>query len=141
MSDFFHFLHKQNQIVQHNPKLGVIASSSDLALQSVQTQSAGNYTCIASNVEGDGESNTLELKVMCTYHFIWPLNAIANTNAVTGNDDGGLLSCDSELAATITETEFRQLEPTHHCVIWTLLILSACCNLFIALSIWSNFFD
>lgn len=56
----------QNQIVQHNPKSGVIASSSDLALQSVHIHQAGNYTCIASNVEGDGESNTLELKVMCT---------------------------------------------------------------------------
>ncbi|XP_031621517.1 synaptogenesis protein syg-2 [Contarinia nasturtii] len=53
-----------NQIVQHNPKVGVIASSSDLALQSVQVHQAGNYSCIASNVEGDGESNTLELNVM-----------------------------------------------------------------------------
>lgn len=44
----------------------MIASSNDLALQSVQIHQAGNYTCIASNVEGDGESNTLELKVMCT---------------------------------------------------------------------------
>lgn len=57
---------QQNQFVQHNPKMGVIASSNDLALQSVQVHQAGNYTCIASNVEGDGESNTLELKVMCT---------------------------------------------------------------------------
>lgn len=55
----------QGQIVQHSPKSGVIVSSSDLALQSVQIDQAGNYTCIASNVEGDGESNIVELKVMC----------------------------------------------------------------------------
>lgn len=54
-------------MVQHNAKAGVITSSNDLALQSVQIQQAGNYTCIASNVEGDGESDTLELKVMCTF--------------------------------------------------------------------------
>lgn len=55
----------QGQIVQHSPKTGVIVSSTDLALQSVQIDQAGNYTCIASNVEGDGESNIVELKVMC----------------------------------------------------------------------------
>lgn len=27
----------------------------------------GNYTCFASNVEGDNESNALELRVMCKY--------------------------------------------------------------------------
>lgn len=57
----------QGQIVQHSPKTGVIVSSSDLALQSVQIDQAGNYTCIASNVEGDGESNIVELKVMCKW--------------------------------------------------------------------------
>lgn len=57
----------QGQIVQHNPKVGVIVSSGDLALQSVQIHQAGNYTCVASNVEGDGESNLVQLKVMCKY--------------------------------------------------------------------------
>lgn len=42
-------------------------SSGDLALQGVTRHQAGNYTCIASNVEGDGESNTVELKVMCKF--------------------------------------------------------------------------
>lgn len=67
LRNVFFYLSQQNQLVQHNPKIGVIASSSDLALQSVQVHQAGNYSCVASNVEGDGESNTLELKVMCTY--------------------------------------------------------------------------
>lgn len=62
------FSFRQGQIVQHNPKVGVIVSSGDLALQSVQIHQAGNYTCIASNVEGDGESNLVQLKVMCKYY-------------------------------------------------------------------------
>ncbi|XP_041761361.1 hemicentin-1 isoform X1 [Anopheles merus] len=53
-----------DQVVQHNSKSGVIMSSTALALQTVTRHQAGNYTCIASNVEGDGESNTVDLKVM-----------------------------------------------------------------------------
>lgn len=44
-------------------------SSGNLALQGVTRHLAGNYTCIASNVEGDGESNTVHLKVMCKYFY------------------------------------------------------------------------
>lgn len=55
----------QGQTVQHNHKAGVIMSSSNLALQGITRHQAGNYTCIASNVEGDGESPVYPLKVMC----------------------------------------------------------------------------
>lgn len=60
----------QGQIMQHNQKSGVIMSNSDLAMQKVSRSQAGNYTCIASNVEGDGDSNTVQLKIMCKYKSI-----------------------------------------------------------------------
>lgn len=50
--------------IAHNTKR-TIMSSDNLALQAVSRYQAGNYTCVASNVEGDGESNVVELKVMC----------------------------------------------------------------------------
>lgn len=57
----------QNEVIQHNSKAGVITSASHLALQNVMKNQAGNYTCLASNVEGDGQSNSVDLKVMCKY--------------------------------------------------------------------------
>ncbi|XP_060860305.1 uncharacterized protein LOC132937501 [Metopolophium dirhodum] len=52
------------QVVQGNVKSGVIMNQKDLALQNVKRQQAGNYSCLASNVEGDGESNVVRLTVM-----------------------------------------------------------------------------
>lgn len=51
--------------MQHNQKGGVIMSRGNLALQGVTRSQAGNYSCVASNVEGDGDSNGVELKIMC----------------------------------------------------------------------------
>lgn len=57
----------QGNVIQNNAKNGVIVQEYSLALRKVNRSQAGNYTCIASNVEGDGYSNTVELKIMCKY--------------------------------------------------------------------------
>jgi hypothetical protein len=54
-------------VIQNNAKNGVIVQQYDLALREVNRSQAGNYTCVASNVEGDGYSNIVELKIMCEY--------------------------------------------------------------------------
>lgn len=59
----------QGNVIQNNAKNGVIVQEYSLALRKVNRSQAGNYTCIASNVEGDGYSNTVELKIMCKYHL------------------------------------------------------------------------
>lgn len=63
---FLFNLFSQGQVMQPNQKK-VIMSSSDLALQGISRNQAGNYSCTASNVEGDGDSNVVQLKVMCKY--------------------------------------------------------------------------
>ena len=59
------FLYLQGNVIQNNAKNGVIVQQYDLALRKVNRSQAGNYTCVASNVEGDGYSNNVELKIMC----------------------------------------------------------------------------
>ncbi|XP_063991907.1 synaptogenesis protein syg-2-like isoform X3 [Diachasmimorpha longicaudata] len=56
---------KHNGMVIHNnAKKGVIVQQYSLALRQVDRFQAGNYMCVASNVEGDGYSGTVELKIM-----------------------------------------------------------------------------
>ncbi|KAJ8673522.1 hypothetical protein QAD02_004784 [Eretmocerus hayati] len=56
---------KHNGIVlQNNPTMGKIVQQTSLALQKVSKSQAGNYTCIASNVEGDGYSNSVQMNIM-----------------------------------------------------------------------------
>ena len=52
-------------MVVHDKSHGIIISGSSLVLQSVTRKQAGNYSCVASNIEGDTQSNSLKLKVMC----------------------------------------------------------------------------
>ena len=57
--------------VASNKARGVITSGNSLVLQGVTRQMAGAYTCVASNTEGDTESNQVYLQVKCkfTIHF------------------------------------------------------------------------
>lgn len=51
-------------------------SNNDLALQGISRSQAGNYSCTASNVEGDGDSNIVQLKVMCKLFYLFFLHII-----------------------------------------------------------------
>ncbi|KOB71114.1 Uncharacterized protein OBRU01_14281 [Operophtera brumata] len=51
--------------LQHNPSNGVILTgNSNLALRNVSRLQAGEYTCTASNVEGDGKSQPLKMSIV-----------------------------------------------------------------------------
>nr|XP_032512067.1 hemicentin-2-like [Danaus plexippus plexippus] len=52
------------QVMTHNQRAGVIAGSAHLALQGVSRDQAGQYVCVASNVEGDGRSLPVSLQVI-----------------------------------------------------------------------------
>ncbi|CAG9563368.1 unnamed protein product [Danaus chrysippus] len=52
------------QVMTHNQRAGVIAGTAHLALQGVSRDQAGQYVCVASNVEGDGRSLPVFLQVI-----------------------------------------------------------------------------
>ncbi|OXA61210.1 Protein turtle [Folsomia candida] len=64
---------RQNaRLLHHNASAGVIISNQSLVLQSITRKSAGLYTCIGTNKEGDGTSNAVSLNVkyapVCKVH-------------------------------------------------------------------------
>ncbi|XP_045527336.1 hemicentin-2-like [Pieris brassicae] len=50
--------------LSHNVGQGIIISNQSLVLQGVGRNTAGNYTCVGFNAEGDGESRPLSLDVL-----------------------------------------------------------------------------
>lgn len=53
----------------HNISGGVIITDQSLVLQKVTRLSAGNYTCIGRNTEGEGVSEAFSLDVLCKFNF------------------------------------------------------------------------
>lgn len=56
--------------IQQNVKNEIRINGNSLVLRSVKKESMGNYSCVASNVEGDKKSNSFELRVSCKYYCI-----------------------------------------------------------------------
>lgn len=54
-------------MLPQNVSKGVIISNHSLVLQGVSRTTAGNYSCVGFNSEGDGTSPPFELNVMCEY--------------------------------------------------------------------------
>ena len=44
-------------------------TNQSLVLQKLKRSSGGTYVCKASNIEGEGSSNPVELNVMCKYKY------------------------------------------------------------------------
>ncbi|KAK7079664.1 hypothetical protein SK128_026615 [Halocaridina rubra] len=59
------WLHEGTELY-HNVSAGIIISNQSLVLQRVARTASGNYYCVASNIEGDGHSNPILLKVKYT---------------------------------------------------------------------------
>lgn len=60
----------QGKQLNHNISGGVIIANQSLVLQGVSRASAGNYTCVGFNQEGEGVSNSFYLNVMCEYQSL-----------------------------------------------------------------------
>ena len=54
-------------IVRGDPARGVLITGESLVLQRATRRRAGNYSCVASNIEGDTQSNVVQLKIKCEY--------------------------------------------------------------------------
>lgn len=52
-------------MLPHNISQGVIISNHSLVLQGVSRATAGNYSCVGYNAEGDGISPAFKLNVLC----------------------------------------------------------------------------
>lgn len=68
-------------MLPHNISQGVIISNHSLVLQGVSRATAGNYSCVGFNAEGDGISPPFTLNVLCKF-FIILKPCICNTYAI-----------------------------------------------------------
>lgn len=55
----------KGKFLYNNAGAGIIVANQSLVLQNVTRARSGIYTCIGSNEEGDGESNTVQLDIKC----------------------------------------------------------------------------
>ena len=51
--------------VEQDLERGILVSGSSLVLQRVRREQAGNYSCRASNLQGDAVSNQKQISIKC----------------------------------------------------------------------------
>ena len=59
----------QNETVVQDIGRGVLISGNSLVLQSVTRDQAGDYSCHASNLEGDTTSSIIKIEIRCKNSF------------------------------------------------------------------------
>lgn len=62
-----HDVYFQGKLLHINVSAGIIVSNQSLVLQGVSRSTAGNYTCVGYNAEGEGESEPFYLNILCKY--------------------------------------------------------------------------
>ncbi|BES99165.1 CD80-like C2-set immunoglobulin domain [Nesidiocoris tenuis] len=89
------------RMLNHNVGQGVIISNQSLVLQGVSRSSAGNYSCVGYNTEGDGESSPFYLNVL------YAPTCKPNQNRVHGiaKQERANISC--EVDSNPTDVTFR----------------------------------
>lgn len=61
----------EDQILYSNTSAGIIVSNQSLVLQRVKKEHRGMYQCVATNSEGEGRSEEVQLDVQCMYFTIF----------------------------------------------------------------------
>ncbi|XP_064471652.1 hemicentin-2-like isoform X2 [Ornithodoros turicata] len=84
-----------------NIKQGVIVSNQSLVLQKVRKESRGHYQCVAANVEGEGESDRVPLRV----HYAPVCKKRQNIVYGVARDEEAEISC--EVEADPAELSFK----------------------------------
>lgn len=69
-------------MLPHNISQGVIISNHSLVLQGVSRATAGNYSCVGFNAEGDGISPPFTLNVLCKSSILYIYSQQATQNPV-----------------------------------------------------------
>lgn len=71
----------QGYLLAHNQQQGVIISNHSLVIQGVSRTTAGNYSCVGFNAEGQGTSPPFQLNVLCKCHRLNTLAPSSSTHA------------------------------------------------------------
>lgn len=67
---FCFLFHSQGIELHPNATAGILLTDHSLVLQSISKTSSGDYTCLAANTEGKGNSNSVSLRVRCEFKLI-----------------------------------------------------------------------